>query len=704
MYHVVGSGLVDLRAAGTTALGTAVVFQNRIAAERLVRGEVRGVIDAAVTVSEDGFGTPQSFSAEVDCLVVDGNTAWIGGTVRQSTSALVSVGERYLVLVRDRGGSTADIMHAAFAEHLGNATCEDKPTGLRESAIVLGDYQVAPGRVPEQATLGSIRVVVSTAGPAPDPDGYEFGVGPLRHPIAVSATLPLEGLFPSGQHSVRLEGLARNCTVFGDNPTLVTVRAGETVAASFSVDCTVPAADVRVLVQTTGDDIDDNGYVLRVGAQGLIGRAPANGSVIIPRVPVGSHGINIDDIAPNCSVGPSGTPIVSVLSADEVVDVSIAFRCLAFGRVNVRTVTTGSDIDATGYTIASTGLVAATPVLEVAANAEVAGVRIAPGPQVVWLRGLAGNCVPRDAIVRQLDVPSGVSVDVTFGVDCSMPTRLAFALVDASGNADIYTVWSVGSGTTRLTDHAATDADPAWSPRGSRIAFTSNRDGEFGVYVMDENGSDVRRLTPLGSRSYRPAWSPDGERIAFVSERDGNAELYVMNADGTNQTRLTHHAALDTDPDWSPDGSRIAFMSDRDGNAEIYTLALASSRPERVTDNHLWDGQPAWSPDGGRIAFTRERCTGGWGGECARTVLVADATGANPVEIAGGEDPAWSPDGSRIAVTTFFCTYTDFYTEECLFTGLGIASPLKIPGYAGRADIWEMTLTHGRHRQPTWRP
>jgi len=86
MYRVVGSGLVDPRAAGTTALGTAVVFQNRIAAERLVRGEVRGVIDAAVTVLDDGFGTPKSFSAEVDCLVVDGNTAWIGGTVRQSTS------------------------------------------------------------------------------------------------------------------------------------------------------------------------------------------------------------------------------------------------------------------------------------------------------------------------------------------------------------------------------------------------------------------------------------------------------------------------------------------------------------------------------------------------------------------------------------------------------------------------------------------
>ena len=49
-----------------------------------------------------------------------------------------------------------------------------------------------------------------------------------------------------------------------------------------------------------------------------------------------------------------------------------------------------------------------------------------------------------------------------------------------------------------------------------------------------------------------PAWSPDGSKIAFESDRDGNYEIYVMNADGTAQHNLTNDGAYDRDPAWSP--------------------------------------------------------------------------------------------------------------------------------------------------------
>jgi Tol biopolymer transport system component len=144
-------------------------------------------------------------------------------------------------------------------------------------------------------------------------------------------------------------------------------------------------------------------------------------------------------------------------------------------------------------------------------------------------------------------------------------------------------------------------------------------------------------------------------------------------------------------------------LSERDGKAEVYTLDLTTRQTERVTNNEVWDGQPAWSPDGSRLAFTSEKCTGFWGA-CYRHVMVADTSGANPVEISMGEDPTWSRDGSRIAITTFSCSYYDFYNEACFFTGIGIVAPFRIPGYAGSVDIWEAALTHGPHRQPTWRP
>jgi Tol biopolymer transport system component len=71
---------------------------------------------------------------------------------------------------------------------------------------------------------------------------------------------------------------------------------------------------------------------------------------------------------------------------------------------------------------------------------------------------------------------------------------------------------------------------------------------------MDADGSDQTRLTNNPSRDYLPAWSPDGSRLAFTSDRDpdGFYEVYVMDADGSNQTRLTNSPNTDYRPAWSP--------------------------------------------------------------------------------------------------------------------------------------------------------
>ena len=103
----------------------------------------------------------------------------------------------------------------------------------------------------------------------------------------------------------------------------------------------------------------------------------------------------------------------------------------------------------------------------------------------------------------------------------------------------------------------------------SKIAFSSDRDGNFEIYVMSPDGSDVTRLTTNSARDFGPSWSPDGSKIAFWSDRDGNSDIYVMNADGSEQTRLTDNSASDQEPAWSPDGRRIAFVSSRDGFTAI---------------------------------------------------------------------------------------------------------------------------------------
>ncbi|MFP4466164.1 MAG: TolB family protein, partial [Candidatus Goldiibacteriota bacterium] len=69
-------------------------------------------------------------------------------------------------------------------------------------------------------------------------------------------------------------------------------------------------------------------------------------------------------------------------------------------------------------------------------------------------------------------------------------------------------------------------------------------------YVMNADGSGQVRLTNDAASDMYPDWSPDGSKIAFTSDRDGNDEIYVMNADGSGQVRLTNDAADDIYPAW----------------------------------------------------------------------------------------------------------------------------------------------------------
>jgi hypothetical protein len=90
---------------------------------------------------------------------------------------------------------------------------------------------------------------------------------------------------------------------------------------------------------------------------------------------------------------------------------------------------------------------------------------------------------------------------------------------------------------------------------------------------------DAAREPPPSRAAFFPAWSP-GTRLAFVSDRDGNWEIYVMNADGSQPSRLTHSAERDSNPSWSPDASHIYFYSDRTGDREVFVMENSGDAPQ----------------------------------------------------------------------------------------------------------------------------
>ncbi len=131
--------------------------------------------------------------------------------------------------------------------------------------------------------------------------------------------------------------------------------------------------------------------------------------------------------------------------------------------------------------------------------------------------------------------------------------RIAFDHLPPGGiTHDVVSIAVDGTGSTRLTS-TTTSPWPSWSPDGSRIAFTSSRDGNDEIYVMNADGSALTRLTNNSATDIEPAWSPDGSRIAFVRGSGPSSELYVMNADGSGQTRVLSGGPIRS-PNWAPTG------------------------------------------------------------------------------------------------------------------------------------------------------
>ena len=209
------------------------------------------------------------------------------------------------------------------------------------------------------------------------------------------------------------------------------------------------------------------------------------------------------------------------------------------------------------------------------------------------------------------------------------------------GNSELYTVRPDGSDLIRITNDPAADASPVFSPDGTKIAFTTDREtpNNFEIWTMNDDGSDPTDLNaPSGDDA---SWSPGGSQITYAA--GGGQGLWIMSADGIDKHRVVDGSV--GSPDWSPDGSQIAFHMFQDGNVDVYSFRISDLAVTRLTTDPEPDNEPNWIGDGSRLVFTSMR-------DGDREIFVMDADGSDQTELTFNDVTDIRPAATRTYTAT----------------------------------------------------
>ncbi|PYS56603.1 MAG: hypothetical protein DMF74_28180, partial [Acidobacteria bacterium] len=282
--------------------------------------------------------------------------------------------------------------------------------------------------------------------------------------------------------------------------------------------------------------------------------------------------------------------------------------------------------------------------------------------------------------------------------------RIAYWGRPNGAQRDILTIPAGGGEPLPVTNDAATDWNPVWSPDGKYLYFASDRGGSMNLWrvpIEEQTGKvlgqpeavttpspysahlsfsrDGRRMVYAQTVSKanlqqvgfdpaketvtsQPVWitqgsrlantpnlSLDGEWLVFDSQGGQQEDLFVIRQDGTGLRQLTDDIYKDRIPRWSPDGKRIAFFSDRSGKWEIWTINSDGSGLQQLTYASGTVNNPVWSPDGTRLAY---RNAGGSPSiiEVGKPWQEQSPQKLPPMSDSNDWGPwSWSPDGRRLA-------------------------------------------------------
>jgi Tol biopolymer transport system component len=243
------------------------------------------------------------------------------------------------------------------------------------------------------------------------------------------------------------------------------------------------------------------------------------------------------------------------------------------------------------------------------------------------------------------------------------------------------------------------DYSPDVDKTGTFLVYASTQHRPtFDIYRKSVDGRTVTQLTTDPSDDLMPSLAPDGSKIAFASNRNGNWDIYMMPIGGGAPTQLTADSDEEVQPTWAPDGRRLAF-SRKNGRTNTWEIWIVDTQNPGLRSYVCEGFLPRWSPEEKKdvILFQRARQRGSrlygvW------TIELVQGEGLSPTEIVSARNaavlqPSWSPDGGKIVFTT-------------------VVSPGSDAEWPEQSDIWiinangtsRIGLTNGRFRnmQPTW--